>query len=526
MINFCVTNNPDQIRGEWTTRKRLDINGSAVWLCYDRGVELTECQHHWILFCGILWQGDVTDFIPEETTRQNGIFYCVVIDKVSGRVRAFNDWHDSFHLTYHVSRRNFIVTNQLTAYGPAFEINRKWFTKAHGTSLQYTVSAGGSEGWDLKPFGIRGSLTTSPIKEVQYLENDQSVVIQRVKESNGQHDSFHLTHRVQRTKHFTGEKPNHDKTWVRAEHDSESAMVRAKQVIKENCELIKQKYGDRLIHFCSTGIDSMVLQSHLDGVPMYGFVVNGDDSSDEKLMVRLYQEFSGVLHRFDPGSLQQMAEERCAGTGVQKAIDYKLGHMVFMHMRDHYNLGDRVIVQGNYGDPVFWHGTGHIIHHAIQRWNMTDPQAIWDKCMGIYGFGAPEGAGKNSKRHRIKLIQACIDEAFPDFASAVKEAIPYVQGQYMTDQLIIDPYSDLRLLALLPSSDLQTQEKSILECYIQQSMISDRLRPYLSPHITNDYSLWSSFVLHKSKLNTMVVDSILKNLQATGGHDNDKSKTI
>jgi len=86
----------------------------------------------------------------------------------------------------------------------------------------------------------------------------------------------------------------------------------------------------------------------------------------------------------------------------------------------------------------------------------------------------------------------------------------------MPDQLIIDPYMDLRLWSLLPSSDVQTQEASILDAQLQKDMISSKLRPYVNSYTAGagmiyDSNFYNKKFVHKS------IDSIIRNLQ--GKHE-------
>ena len=113
MINFCLTNKPKLVKGNWKSKKRLK---HGVWLYYDSGVEIINSPKHWIVFGGILWEGQVTDFLKD--TKQNGIFYAIVLNKISGEVQVINDFSDSFYLNYYMSGRHFVVTNEIKVSSP------------------------------------------------------------------------------------------------------------------------------------------------------------------------------------------------------------------------------------------------------------------------------------------------------------------------------------------------------------------------------------------------------------------------
>ena len=86
-------------------------------------------------------------------------------------------------------------------------------------------------------------------------------------------------------------------------------------------------------------------------------------------------------------------------------------------------------------------------------------------------------------------------------------------GQYVPNQLMIDPYADLRLLELLPSSNLVTQRASILNATLQKEMIIDRFKPYLNPYIAGTNWLWDRD-FNNGSFRRKAIDAILKNLQA------------
>ena len=121
MINFCLTNQPKLVNSKWTHKKRLK---HGIWLYYDSGVEIINLPKHWIVFCGILWQGKVTDFI--DSAKQNGIFYAITIDKKSGEIKVINDHMNSFYLTYGIQSIHFVVTNEIKVYSSSFKINQQW----------------------------------------------------------------------------------------------------------------------------------------------------------------------------------------------------------------------------------------------------------------------------------------------------------------------------------------------------------------------------------------------------------------
>ena len=519
MNNFCITNQPKLVNGKWTYKKLLK---HGIWLYYDSGVEIINSPKHWIVFCGILWQGKVTDFI--ESVKQNGIFYAIVIDKKSGEIQVVNDFADSFNLTYYAEGRHFVVTNEIKVYGPSFKINQQWVN------------------WSKHRLSLREDLMTAPHivphPELRYQKKENITPLVGVKYLGAGYvltlqgwDDFDCQPVI--TNWFIYYRDIGKLFFEKPQHNYQSALATAKQIISENCERIKEKYGNQLVHFCSTGVDSLTLQSYLDGVPMYGLYEFINKNFD--LVNNLYQEYGGALHYFDTEIMEDVFKSQLSK--LEKTINYKPNHLIFMYMRDMYELNDCVIIQGSYGDDVFWHKRRHVIRHAVHRWGMTDAEKIWDRCIPHYGFGGPDGnavvnagdpdlpIGTCSKQPRINSINKYISRPYTDFAPALT-AYRYIHrlpsSQFLTDQLIIDPYADLRLFSLLPSSDIPTQEASMLDAQIQKDMISGKLLPYLTPYKTGvNFSVsYSDIKTEKENISLQYhsfykkwIDSFLKNLQ-------------
>ena len=87
-------------------------------------------------------------------------------------------------------------------------------------------------------------------------------------------------------------------------------------------------------------------------------------------------------------------------------------------------------------------------------------------------------------------------------------------AQYMPNQLMIDPYMDLRLINLLQSSDIPTQEANILDAQIQKDMISDKLLPYLNPYKAG-LDWFYDYHPNDRRFKKRMINSFLKNLQGS-----------
>ena len=506
MINFCLTNQLTLVKGKWANKKYL---GNGLRLYYDSGVEVIDMLQHVIVFCGILWQGKVTNFA--NNIKQNGIFYAVVFNKVTGKVQVINDVLDSFFLNYYVSGKHFVVTNEIKVYGPSFKINQQWVNVSKlGVKL---MDAPTQPHPDLTfPEGnhLLGYENATPLEGVKYLGAGQVLTLQTVDKQLTSSCYTYFSYNDDIGKVFD-EKP---------QHDYKSALDTAKWIISENCKRIKEKYGDKLIHFSSTGIDSLILRTYLDDVPMCAFYSEEFDKYHEspELFKRMFNDHGGILHRFDTKkSIQNAIDVQLLK--IEKTHNYNPHQMMFLYMRDRYELNDRVMITGSFGDHVFWHWHPYPTRHAIHRWGMTDAEQIWSRLLPHYGFGGPAvPTGTHSQQTRTKEIKDVVNKAYPDFKTACM-GLRYFNGkmsaivsQFWPDQLNLDPYADLRLWKLLPSCDIQTQEASILDAQIQKDMISDKWLPYLTPHKCGS-NLYYDHDLDNLEFKKKMIDSLVKNIK-------------
>ena len=507
MISFCLTNEPSLVNGDWQHKLHLH---DGVWFYYDNGKryhgEILDLPKHRVVFCGVLWQGKVTDFV--DNVKQNGIFYAIVINKESGEIKFINDFSDSFFINYHMSGKHFVVTNEIKVYSSDFTVNSSWVYRAKRGDNLWNAPPEPHD--DLAvPAGNRINENATPLKGVQYLGPGK--VLNLTKSTIETYFSYNDD-----IGKLFSEEPR---------HDYKSASDTAKRIIRENCEHIKKKFGTQLVHFCSTGVDSLVVQSHLDNVPMYGFHSESFNPYHEstELFEQMYSDTNGTLHRFHPSGILDIINKGIHR--LQKTIDYKPAHLIFMDMIDRYKLNDRVIIQGNTGDHTFWHDRFYVLYHAVHRWNEHNAEQIWDKCLTHYGFGGPPGpAGFYSKESRIDEINKYISNPRKDFATSIMQhryfkRKPTLTGQYVPNQLMIDPYADLRLLELLPSSDVATQEASSLDAQLQKDMISDRFKPYLNSYVAGTNWLWDRD-FNNASFRRKAIDALLKNLQANTNFQN------
>jgi len=271
MNNFCITNERGLVNSKHPYKKYLK---HGIWLYYDSGVEVIDLPQHVIVFYGILWQGKITDFL--KNVKQNGIFYAVVFNKVTGKVQVINDFMDSFFLNYYTRANQFVVTNDIQVYGSSFKINQSWVNWSNlGVDLLQappTVPMHAKKQDQPSP-QLKENIT--PLVGVKYLGAGDVLALQ----TQNNVDCHPVI-----TNWFAYHRDIGKLFFEKPKHDYKSASAMAKQIVSENCQRIKEKYGKQLVHFCSTGVDSLAIKSHLgDDVPMYGFCIEKFDLYHEPI---------------------------------------------------------------------------------------------------------------------------------------------------------------------------------------------------------------------------------------------------
>jgi hypothetical protein len=505
MINFCITNRDELVKGQWTYKKNLSHN---VCLHYDSGVEIIETSTHLIAFCGILWEGKVTDFLKD--VKQNGNYYAIVLDKVSGELKAITDFSNSFGLTYYAPDSNFVITNEIKVYGPSFKVNQQWINWCKkGVELTAPVEPHPNL-HSSSPFCNIVRENHTPIIDVKLLKGGDTLTLESW-------DDFDCRPTI--TNWYKDYLKDITQVPERPKHNYNSALLTVKNVISENCRLVKEKYGDKLIFCGSTGVDSLTLKSYLGDTPMYGW----DEGYDTSLFVNCITPTSELLD-----NIINQYPYKCENLHL-----YNFLQLMIRYMIDKNKLNNRVVVLGGYADTIFWHTRSTVMWLAVHRWGMTTGEQVWNKCLRYYGFEDP---GFKLGFFNMQYKQDCIDEINKYIlheapgnnfeTEKIKEITYWLNSsfrQWLPNQLIVYPYRDLRLFGVLLSSDKQTQEASILDAQIQKDIISDKLLPYLNQYKTHmhvSYEHYNGCCLnhdhHKHRSNRkIIIDSIIKNLQAS-----------
>ncbi len=452
MINFCITNS-DHIKKDNFDHK-ISLGNDTV-LYQDSMVEIKDLPKHLIAFCGILWEGQIEDFT--ESDRQNGQFYAMVFDKQSNTVKVISDFLEDFPVYYYIKDDKFAITNSLLAFSNSLDIDEKWIGLAQ--SGNYTDRL-------IQPYdGITTDkyLTNNitPIKDVKRLGPGRAIEIQlgtgKMKTYSWYDAGFDYVAPI-------FEEPI---------YNMESAKDLVDKVLRQNAETLKKKYGSRLAMFASNGVDSLTLIKYLEGVPKYGYYGKDYKNESPELLKRLYENTGGTLHYFDQDEYRLAYSETIRGW---KTPSFNMDLAPEMHIRNSYNLKDKVLVKGTFGDEIFWHDARSAMSVAVHDWRIIGMEEIIESLKEKYSRQL-----FHMTQHNLDKIIHCQNFKVSIMNYHYNRQKSYLKDdRVLLDQMIISPFIDLRLRALLPKCDKQTQTASILDASIQTQLIGKDLVQYMN----------------------------------------------
>ena len=454
MINFCITNS-DHIKKD-NFENKISLGNNNV-LYHDSMVEIKDLSKHLIAFCGILWEGQIEDFT--ESDQQNGQFYAMVFDKQSNIVKVISDFLEDFPVYYYIQDGKFAITNSLLAFSKSLDIDEKWFGLAQ--SGNYTDRL-------IQPYdGIATDkyLTNNitPIKDVKRLGPGRAIEIQL---GSGKMNTYSW---------YDAGSDYVAPIFAEPIYNTESAKDLVDKVLKQNAETLKEKYGSLLAMFASNGVDSLTLIKYLEGVPKYGYYGKDYMNESPELLKRLYENTGGTLHYFDEDQYRLAYSETIRGW---KTPSFNMDLAPEMHIRNRYNLKDKVLVKGTFGDEIFWHDARSAMSVAVHDWRIIGMKEIVDSLKENYSRQLFHMTQHNLDKitQSQNLEMSIMNYHYNRQKSYLKD------DRVLLDQMIISPFIDLRLRGLLPRCDRQTRTASILDASIQTELIGKDLVCYMNKH--------------------------------------------
>ena len=454
MINFCITNSNDIIKKEFTHELSL---GKDNVLYYDDMVEIRDLPGHLIAFCGILWQGEIEDFVDSD--RQNGQFYAVVLHKESSTIKVISDFIEDFPVYYYIKDGKFAITNSISAYSRSLEPDTAWLRQARDGAYADRL---------IQP--CAGIMTDrylteniTPIKDVRRLGAGR---VMEIKLASVQVNFYNW---------YNAQEEYVNPMFHEPRHNLASAKTTVDRVLRENANTLKKKYGSSLVLFGSTGIDSLSVMNYLDDVPKYGYYGEHYKNESPELLKNLYKETGGTLHYFDANEYRRAYTETIKGW---RTPTFNMDLAPEMHIRNKYGLHDSVIVKGTFGDEIFWHDPRSAMSVAVHSWNLYDRQSILDSLKDHYSYQP-----FHMTQYNIDNIIASKNLEFSIMNHHYNRQKSYLKDdRVLLNQMIISPFIDLRLRELLPQCDTETKLASILDARIQRDIVSDELIKYMNQY--------------------------------------------
>ena len=431
-------------------------------------VEVKELPNHIIVFCGMLWQGDVSDFV--ETSSQNGQFYAVVFTKKTRTIKVITDFLEDFPVYYYIKDNNFVVTNSILAFGNQLKLNLDWLTQAKNNYYSDSTTLIN----DVKRIGPGGVLEFSVddvCKNVYTWYNASS-------------DYVSLIHQD-------------------PVYNLESATSYVDTILTENFTRLREKYKS-LVVFSSSGIDSLTVLKYLNDVPKYGYYGEDYKAESPELLKQLYNDTGGSLHYFDADEYQSAYTETLPGWAIPSR---NADLAPEMYIRNKYNLYDQVIVKGTFGDEIFWHEPWSAMSVAVHQWNCQN------RSQGLAALGHHYSYQPyHTSDDIVEIMRKNAAWKATDSENLNLSIINYHynrQRSYLRDdrvllnQMVVSPFIDLRLRKLLPLCNLETKLSSILDARIQQNIIGNPLLSYLNKYKAGGEESFSNINYDTHRINQL-----------------------
>jgi asparagine synthetase B (glutamine-hydrolysing) len=475
LINFCITNSNNLVK--YSFHNQLSLT-KDVTLYYDNMVEVVDLPNHVVIFCGILWQGDVSDFV--ETPNQNGQFYAVVFNKKTRTIKVITDFLEDFPVYYYIKDNNFVVTNRILAFSNQLKLNLSWIVRAKNN--EYTDRLIPAHN-DLELKKELYSKNVTPIRDVKrvgpggILEFNVDDVCENVYTwYNASTDYVSLIH----------QEP---------QYNLQSATSYVDTILTENFNRLRKKYKSLAV-FSSCGIDSLTVLKYLSDVPKYGYYGEDYRTESPALLKQLYNDTGGLLHYFDAAEYQTAYTETLPGWAMPSR---NADLAPEMYIRNKYNLHDTVIVKGTFGDEIFWHEPWSAMSVAVHQWNCQTREqglAALEHHYSHQPYHTPQGMIDTILKSKT-LDLSIMNYHYNRQHSYLKD------DRILLNQMVVSPFIDLRLRRLLPVCDLETKLASILDVQIQKNIVGSSLLKYLNKYKAGGEESFSSINYDRHRLNQL-----------------------
>ena len=414
MIHFCITNDLSLVKKQYKNQ----FTCCGYHISYDDHVWLYESPHNITLFCGILWEGDI-DGILDQSIIPNGQFYYISIHKSTGIISGATDFLEDYTIYYMKDRLLFttdLINIRSTICSKEIcDLNLRY----HGTVLKDVYRIGPAQYF----------IYDITLHQYSYLKKSYFL------------DSFKNV------------------------FSFEEAVEYTNNILLEN---IKKITYDDYILMSGSGIDSLVIASYLDNPPIISY--KGDWWEKEK--IPQYSSNQTIIN---------YSKEEYTQTGIDMApyltipwnrYDFAPEICIYRERID----PTTIILNGTYGDEIFWHGKYLSMALCYYRYNLAFediPNFLRDRYSYNDFYFSP--------LQKKAMLHAGTFERAITWRLQYKPS--YLKGLRVTgNRQIFSPFIDLRLRTLLNRCDEETQERSCFDADIQKQLLNPELLSILNPH--------------------------------------------
>jgi len=254
-----------------------------------------------------------------------------------------------------------------------------------------------------------------------------------------------------------------------------NALSIIRNVIHSNLQKIYEKYNDLTV-IASIGIDSLVILDYFDNKKNVDVISFTSDFcpgiNDSKDFKKLHDTLSLPCTVIDYS--KETFFSACINNLLQWNFPiYEIGLGLEVFLLNNYVTKD-IIVSGGMADKILWHDSVSSIIWCIHKEKLTSVSDIHSFMKDRYSY-QPLFIPKNIyKLCKSTSYEECLISNFYFRRASITGFMSQT-----VNKLIISPYSDIRLMSLLPQCDLETQKKAILDVQLQKDMISKKLLSHL-----------------------------------------------
>ena len=439
MFHFCITNQLKLVKEQYKNR----FTCQGYYVSYDDHVWLYESTKYFTLFCGILWEGTIEEVI-EQSVIPNGQFYSISIDKHTGDIIGSTDFLDDFSIYYYQKDNALLLTTDIINIRST--INRGWVQRYK--------------------FGKICDSYFSPLPNDHPIVNTRKTILDNVFRVGAAiyfkftTDTYEFTPYLNST-YFT--------ECFESKYSFDDLCSISGSIIKDNIKKVAEKY-DKLVVMSGSGVDSMQIVSNLCCMPYEFDVVSykGDWWINEIVPKYLDNQKIHRLSRDDYLNLSKKAAKYWVAPW--RAYDYSAEVNIYRESIDE----DAVVLNGTYGDEVYWHEPWQALAMCIFYRNYSFEETV--------EFLAGKYLGNN--RLISEILYNEVKEC-NSFQNAIIKRLyyrpSYLKGlRVVANRLIISPFIDLRLKTLLNRCDRDAQERSCFDVEVQKKLITPSLLEYVN----------------------------------------------